>query len=192
MRRLGFIVFAVFICSGLFGCTTHKMVAIERDTTKVAVIESDTTDPNVSGTLSRTQVNEVAAWKHIKNGRKHLDRGQYKQAVHDFELALQKDHKSWEAHYYLGLTYQRWKRHFDAVRYYRLALGLNSSDQIWCSKVRVYVGTSLEYLGKYWDAEKEYQLAMTLDPGNKEASSKWRKISNRNKSKEKERFKGGY
>ncbi len=73
--------------------------------------------------------------------------------------------------------------------YFRLAIDLNPRDKVWVSKVRLYIGITFENQGRYRDAEREYQMSMSLNPGNREASERWERVSKKAKYKEQERYK---
>lgn len=171
MKKLSFML-CLFVLAALSGCATRRVVVVE--TQRPASPEAG------------NQGQAVSSQKHVDNGLRQLNKGHYKQAAEQFQMAIDADPQNWEAHYYLGLTFQRWKRYHESEKYFRLAINLNSRDNAWVSKVRVYLGVTLEHEGDYDKAEREYQLAMSLDPGNHEASERWEGISKKHKSKEKE------
>ena len=174
MKKLFLLLMSVAVIAALSGCAGRKVV----------IIQTEEPAPPAKGP---GQV--MAAQKHVDNGLKQLNKGHYKQAAEQFHLAIEKDPNNWEAHYYLGLTYQRWKRYNESMDYFRLAIDLNPRDKVWVSKVRLYIGITFEYQGRYRDAEREYQMSMSLNPGNREASERWERVSKKAKYKENERYK---
>lgn len=175
MKRLSILLVSLFALAALSGCASRKVVIIQ------------TEKPGPPAAKNKGQA--IASQKHVDNGLKQLNKGHYKQAADQFRLAVDKDPSNWEAHYYLGLTLQRWKRYRESTDYFILAIDLNPRDKVWVSKVRLHLGITLEYQGRYRDAEREYQLAMSLNPRNKEASERWQRVSKKNKHKAKERHK---
>jgi|GEM_PF-824427 len=173
MKRLSLLFMSLVVIAVLSGCASRKVVIIQ-------------TDGPAPPAKSPGQV--MAAQKHVDNGLKQLNKGHYKQAAEQFHLAIQKDPNNWEAHYYLGLTYQRWKRYNESMDYFRLAIDLNPRDKVWVSKVRLHIGITFESQGRYRDAEREYQMSMSLNPNNREASERWERISKKAKYKEQERY----
>ncbi len=171
MKRFAVLLLSLATLAAFSGCTTRKVVIVE------------TEKPAPPPAKNKGQA--IASQKHVDNGLKQLNKGHYKQATEQFRLAIDKDPRNWEAYFYLGLTYQRWKKYNDSIEHFRLAIEYNSGDKVWLSRVRLHIGISLEYIGRYRDAEREYQMAMTLNPKNKEASERWERVSKKVKSKEK-------
>lgn len=149
------------------GCSTRRVV----------VVQKTSTPPPAAKNYGQT----VASQKHVNNGVKHLNRGNYAKAAKEFNKAIAADPNNWEAHFYLGVTYHRWKRYYDSCEYFRTAIDLNHTDNRWVSKVRVHLGVSLEYVGNYEEAQNEYKLAVTLNPDNKEAYDRLEKLKAKKK-----------
>ncbi len=162
-----FALFLVLAVSLSFsGCTTRKVV----------VVENEAPPPS-----AKNYGQTVASQKHVQNGIKHLNRGNYPKAAKEFNRAIAADPNNWEAHFYLGVTYQRWRHYHESVRPFRTAIQLNQDDHRWVSKVRVHLGVTLEYTGNYEEARNEYNLAVTLNPDNKEAVSRLEKLKEKKK-----------
>jgi len=149
------------------GCSTRRVV----------VVQKTSPPPPAAKNYGQT----VASQKHVNNGVKHLNRGNYAKAAKEFNKAIAADPNNWEAHYYLGLTYHRWKRYHESVNSFRVAIDMNRNDNRWVSKVRVHLGVSLEYVGNYEEAQSEYKLAITLNPENKEAYQRLEKLKAKKK-----------
>ncbi|OGC92305.1 MAG: hypothetical protein A2142_05855 [candidate division Zixibacteria bacterium RBG_16_48_11] len=175
MKRLSILFISLFALAALSGCANRKIVIVNTD------------QPAPPAAKNKGQA--IASQKHLDNGLKQLNKGHYKQASDQFRLAIDKDPSNWEAHYYLGLTFQRWKRYRESTDYFLVAIDLNPRDKVWVSKVRLHLGITLEYQGRYRDAEREYQLSMSLNPRNTEASERWERVSKKNKHKSNERYK---
>lgn len=169
-KMMNLILFLVFTVALSFsGCTTRKVVVVEK--------ESPPPPP-----AANNYGQSVASQKHVQNGIKHLNRGNYPKAAKEFDRAIAADPNNWEAHFYLGVTYQRWRHYHESVRPFRTAIELNRDDYRWVSKVRVHLGVTLEYTGNYEEARNEYNLAVTLNPDNKEAVSRLEKLKEKKKS----------
>jgi len=173
MKKLSILLFSLAVMVILSGCATRKVV----------IIESGKPAPP-----TKTTGQVIAAQNHVNNGVKQLNKGHFKQAAEQFHLAIQKDPNNWEAHYWLGLTYQRWKRYRESTDYFILAIDMNPRDKVWVSKCRMHLGITFEYQGRFRDAEREYQLSVTLNPKNREASERWQGVSKKMKNKSKDKY----
>ncbi len=128
----------------------------------------------------------VASQNHLKNGKKFLNRGNYAKAMHEFNKAIEADPNNWEAHYYRGITYQKWHRYRESVPEFKMAIELNKNDDIWVSRVRVSLGYSYELKGDLVEADGEYKIAVGLDPKNKAAFKAQQRIKDKLKRSQKE------
>ena len=151
----------------LSGCTTRRVVVVQK------------TPPPLPAAKNYGQT--VASQKHVNNGVKQLNRGNYAKAAKEFNKAIAADPNNWEAHYYLGVTYHRWKRYHESVNSFRVAIDLNRNDNYWVSKVRFNIGLALEYAGKYEEAQNEYKLSVTLNPDNRDAYNRLEKLKTKKK-----------
>ncbi|HKZ22640.1 MAG TPA: tetratricopeptide repeat protein [candidate division Zixibacteria bacterium] len=154
------------------GCSTRRVVVVQK---------SSPPPPAAKNPAAKNYGQTVASQKHVNNGVKHLNRGNYAKAAKEFNKAIAADPNNWEAHYYLGLTYHRWKRYHESVNSYRAAIDLNRNDNRWVSKVRFNIGLALEYAGKYEEARNEYKLAVTLNPENRDAYNRLEKLKAKKK-----------
>lgn len=160
MKKLAFI--ALVSTLAILGCTSGRVV----------VIGESEPAPIPNPDYGR----KMAAQKHTESGKKFLKKKKYSKAEREFLTAIELDSNNYEAHYYLGLTYYRWKKYYDSVEYFRLAIELNPEDPGWVSRTRAYIGLAFEYERDYDRAEREFYLAMTVDPSNKEAHSCWERV----------------
>ncbi len=78
----------------------------------------------------------VASENHFENGVKQYERGHIKQAIHQFEKAIDKDPTNYKAYFYLGLCYKHRHSQKAALRNFEKALDLNPRDEIWVAKVK--------------------------------------------------------
>jgi Flp pilus assembly protein TadD len=109
---------------------------------------------------------EVAAINHIENGKKHLRKGKCKQAIKQFDKAVQKDPRNSEANYWLGASHYRCGNYHRARNYWYVAIDLGSGDATWLSRVRTAIGFTFELEGNKNKSQSEYTLALKLDPEN--------------------------
>jgi tetratricopeptide (TPR) repeat protein len=109
---------------------------------------------------------EVAAVNHIKNGKKHLRKGKCKQAIKQFEKAVEKNPRNSEANYWLGASHYRCGNYPWARNYWYVAIDLRLRDATWLSRVRTAIGFTFELEGNRNRAYSEYTLALKLDPEN--------------------------
>ncbi|HSG98459.1 MAG TPA: tetratricopeptide repeat protein [candidate division Zixibacteria bacterium] len=112
----------------------------------------------------------VAAEKHFNTGMKFFHKGQYKQAVKHFEKAIEKNHRHWEAHYYLGVAHREMRDY--RVAQHRLELALQnapSDDKKVKARIYVALGITWESAGDPSKAQTNFALAVELDSDNREA-----------------------
>jgi Tfp pilus assembly protein PilF len=79
----------------------------------------------------------VASENHFENGVKQYEKGHIKQAIHQFEKAVQKDPTNYRAYYFLGLCYKERHAKKTALKYLQKAIDLNPDDELWVAKVNV-------------------------------------------------------
>ena len=94
------------------------------------------------GTVGRPPGHVVASENHIENGVKHYEKGQIKQAIHQFEKAIEKNPANFKAYYYLGLCNKRQGAGEKAHRHFQKAIELNANDDAWVKKVKAAMGTA--------------------------------------------------
>lgn len=78
----------------------------------------------------------IASENNFENGVKQYEMGHYKQAVHEFEKAIEKDPTNYKAYYYLGMSYKGDGVLSQALTYLEKALGLTGNDAVWAAKIR--------------------------------------------------------
>jgi len=111
----------------------------------------------------------VASGKHLANGKKFYNRGKYAKAMQEFNKAVEADPRNREAHYYLGLCYQKLEYYKESIPEFRLSLEVEGGDNLFISRVRFSLAYSLEKNEALDESEAQYQLAYSLDPQNKSA-----------------------
>lgn len=151
-----------------FSCA-ERMIVIERPT------------PAPPPTLAKNYGQEVASQKHLANGKKFYHRGKYAKALQEFKKAVIADPRNWEAHYYLGLCYQKLEHYRESIPEFRLSLEAENLDKIFVSKVRFSLAYSLEITGGLEESEVQYKLAYSLDPENKSAYKGMERVKEKRK-----------
>ena len=109
---------------------------------------------------------EVAATNHIENGKKHLRKGKCKQAIHQFEKAVEKDPGNVYGNYWLGASHYGCGNYHTARNYWYISLDLRSGNSTWLSRIRTVIGFTFELEGDRNKAYSEYTFALNLDPSN--------------------------
>jgi len=92
-------------------------------------------------------------------------RGSFLDAAARFREALSLDPAFAEAHYNLGVTYQRMRAHDSAADALREAVKRQPQD----ADYRYALGTSYYHLGRYDDAAGAFEAALRIQPGHLEA-----------------------
>ncbi len=107
----------------------------------------------------------IASEKALENGKKQLAKGHCKQAIHEFNKALEKDPRNFYALYWLGVAEgmcgyhsQAYERLNSAVRY--------APDPIWTARVYATLGLTLLNMGRDDDAVLYFEKAKSIDPRN--------------------------
>ncbi len=117
----------------------------------------------------------VASEKAVENGKKHLRKGHCRQAIHEFNKALEKNPRNFEALYWLGVAEgmcgnypQAYDRLTVAVRY--------SPGDLWTARVYATIGLTLLYMGREDEAEAYFERARSIDPSNEVVVAKKHKV----------------
>lgn len=107
----------------------------------------------------------TASENALENGKKQLAKGHCKQAIHEFNKAVEKDPKNFEALYWLsvaegmcGYYPQAYNRLIHVVRY--------APDDVWKARVYATIGVTLLYMEKPEDATLYFERAKSIDPRN--------------------------
>ncbi len=137
---------------------------------------------------------ERASRVHTRNGIRFYERGQYRKAVAQFELAVSEDPSNWEAHYYLAECYRELREYDPCLKQYRLVLELRS-EPAWAARVEYRIGWVYERQGKYGEARSHYELALAAEPNHQEAKEARRRLEskkykNRDEDKDRSRNRG--
>ncbi len=92
----------------------------------------------IGGCASGTQPpgHAVASENHFENGMKQYEKGHIKQAIHQFEMAIEKNPRNFIAYFYLGLCYKRQEKIKTAHKHFQKAIDLNPDDESWVAKVK--------------------------------------------------------
>ncbi|KYK38126.1 MAG: hypothetical protein AYK18_08095 [Theionarchaea archaeon DG-70] len=100
----------------------------------------------VSGTRPPGQV--VASENNFENGVKQYEKGHIKQAIHQFEKAIEKNPGNFRAYFYLGLCYKQQRIMKTAHKHFQKAIDLNPNDESWVIKVKAEMETAAVGEGK--------------------------------------------
>lgn len=84
----------------------------------------------------------VASENNFENGVKQYEKGHIKQAIHEFEKAIEKDPSNFKAYFYLGLCYKRQGYMKTARNHFQRAIDLNPNDESWVMKVQLEMETT--------------------------------------------------
>ena len=98
--------------------------------------------------VTRPPGQTVASENNFENGVKQYEKGHIKQAIHQFEKAIEKNPANFKAYYYLGLCYKHQGVTETAHRHFQKAIDLNPSDENWVMKVKIEMGTGGSAKGK--------------------------------------------
>lgn len=78
----------------------------------------------------------VASENNFENGVKQYERGHVKQAIHQFEKAIEKNPANFKAYFYLGLCHRQRGTLKAARKNFQKAIDLNPNDESWVMKVK--------------------------------------------------------
>lgn len=106
-----------------------------------------------------------AALNHIRNAKKQLAKGHCRQAIHQLNMAIEKDPSNPDAYYWMGVAQQSCGYYPVAIEQWRTVLRLTPGNPIWEPRARIAIGFSLEAQGRWAEARQEYGLALRVDPG---------------------------
>lgn len=90
--------------------------------------------------VTRPPGQTVASENNFENGVKQYEKGHIKQAIHQFEKAIEKNPANFRAYYYLGLCYKHQGVMETAHRHFQKAIDLNPHDEAWVMKVKIEMG----------------------------------------------------
>jgi len=87
--------------------------------------------------VSRPPGQVVASENNFENGIKQYEKGHIKQAIHEFNKAIEKDPANFKTFFYLGLCYKQQGAMEIAHKHFQKAIDLNPNDESWVMKVKV-------------------------------------------------------
>lgn len=99
-------------------------------------------------TVARPPGQTVAAENNFENGVKQYEKGHIKQAIHEFEKAVEKDPANFKAYFYLGLCHKQQGIMATALKHFQKAIDLNPGDESWVMKVKAEMKTTGSKEGK--------------------------------------------
>ena len=104
----------------------------------------------ISGCSSATRPpgQVVASENNFENGVKQYERGHIKQAIHQFEKAIEKGPANFKAYFYLGLCQKKRGTMKTALKNFQKAIDLKPNDESWVKKVKAEMKTTVPKKGK--------------------------------------------
>ncbi|NOR17772.1 tetratricopeptide repeat protein [candidate division WOR-3 bacterium] len=90
----------------------------------------------------------VASENNFENGVKQYEKGHIKQAIHQFEKAIEKNPANFKAYFYLGRCYKQRGTMETAHKHFQKAIDLNPNDKSWVIKVKAEMETAAPKKGK--------------------------------------------
>ena len=163
----------------LTGCTASRTVIVHERTTPPPPAEA------------RTPGLENASRVHTRNGIRFYERGHYRKAIQQFELALAKDPDNWEAHFYLGECYRELRDWDRCLSHYHRVRDLRPGEPVWVAKLEFSIGLVHERCGRVAKAREHYDLALVAVPNYEPAvKGKARVVSKKYRNEDNEHGKG--
>lgn len=157
MRRMLLFVTVLIGTALAAGCTSYRTVVVA--------------EKEPPGQLHASRV-------HTRNGIRFYERGHYRKAIVQFELAIAKDPSNWEAHFYLAECYRELREYDPCLKHYRIVLELRS-EPAWAARVEYKIGWVYERRGKYKEARSHYELALAAVPSHREAKEAKRRLESK-------------
>ena len=162
----------------LTGCTASRTV----------IVHERTTPPPAE---ARTPGLENASRVHTRNGIRFYERGHYRKAIQQFELALAKNPSNWEAHFYLGECYRELRDWDRCLSHYHRVRDLRPGEPVWVAKLEFSIGLVHERCGRVAKAREHYDLALVAVPNYEPAvKGKARVVSKKYRNDDNEHGKG--
>jgi len=136
----------------LTGCTASRTVIVHERTTPPP--------PAV-----QTQGQDHSSRVHTRNGIRFYERGHYRKAIRQFELAIAKDPDNWEAHFYLAECYRELRDFDRCLVHYDRVREMHEDDPRWTARVEFGIGIVFEQRGDFQKARTHFELALVANPG---------------------------
>lgn len=166
VSRWGLILAALALLSG---CTASRSVIVH-DSRPV--------------TVAKAPGHFEASRAHTRNGRRFFERGQYRRAIQQFELAIAEDPANWEAHFYLAESYRELRDFDRCLVHFHQCRELCHDDPQWVARAEFGIGVVFERRGDIRNARLHYESALVAVPDYEPArSAKVRLLSKRYKEK---------
>jgi len=116
-------------------------------------------------TINRPPGLIIASENAVENGKKQLSKGHCKQAIHEFNKAINKNPANFEAIYWLGVAEGMCGYYNQAYDRLNIAIKYAPND-LWRSRVYATIGITLLYMDRDNDAYFYFEKAKKLDPKN--------------------------
>lgn len=78
----------------------------------------------------------VASQNHVENGKKQLEKGHCKQAIEQFNKAIEKDPTNFQAYYWRGVAYGMCGDCDDAIKSLEISFKYKPSN-VWDSRIQI-------------------------------------------------------
>ncbi len=114
----------------------------------------------------------IASDKAVENGKKQLRKRHCKQAIHEFEKAVRKDPRNFEAQYWLAVAESMCGYDTQAIERLRITIDLAPSN-VWSSRVYASIGVILYSLGRMEESKIYLEKARKIYPEN-EFAIEWK------------------
>lgn len=160
----------------LTGCTASRTVII-RD--------------NRPAPVAKAPGQFEASRAHTRNGIRFYERGHYRKAIQQLELAIAEDPSNWEAHFYLAESYRELRDYDHCLTQYQQVRDLRHDDPSWVARTEFSIGLVFERRGEPERAREHYELALTAVPNYEPAmQGKARLVSKKNRDNDEDNHRG--
>jgi len=107
---------------------------------------------------------KVASENNLMNGKKQLEKGHCKQAIHEFNKAIEKDPTNFQAYYWRGIAYGMCGDCDNAIRSLEISFKYKPSE-IWESRIETAINLCKSYnkakgKGKYKGKEADFSITL--------------------------------
>jgi len=141
----------------------------QAESTQQAIVRLNKMGPDAPGTTPENQAHPKEAAQYIAQGTKLHAAKKYREAVTQYEKAIEADPSQATAHYNLGLAYYELKQYRKAAEAYSNALKLDPGSV----NARYMLALSYARQGEWGDAEREAKALKKVDAARGESVLKY-------------------
>lgn len=116
-----------------------------------------------------TVIQSLPSFAHVNKAKKLIEKGELEKAKQTLIKALEFPNKDALVYKYLGIIYDREKKHEKAVAAYQISADWNPQDKTIWQKL----GFALIAVGKFESAEKSFDNANRISAGNSDTYTGW-------------------